>query len=386
MLTGCSILLRRKNDERTRDSLEKFKRFVHLAINNHTSRVETQPGLFISVKLFGPHGSEMTICDAYSALGYIVAETDRYLYNGNESEAQKYSIHLRMLATYGKWISILSSPGGMKDAPPNTACLIYDDSGFPIRAAVFPNLAGLRDDQGRSNGRQIQQENLQNFFRALGIDYNFSLTSPHHKVWKSRRQPWDCAEVLALLYMFDPNTAAHYYLNGMAANIRIQSMTNMTRYSETDLKQNMLKPACENCQFIFWLLDSAGRSRNPAPLPQGSAPTQGSQPFPPTQALQFALPPQGSHPFPPGSHSGQRFPAGLSAASVRSSSVQPAAPTPQSGSPPAHRPHSLAPAAPKSPIQLVPGPASWIPAASCTSPSAWYFSVQAGSAGYPSHQ
>ncbi|KAJ6485645.1 hypothetical protein C8R45DRAFT_278375 [Mycena sanguinolenta] len=139
--------------------------------------------------------------------------------------------------------------------------------------------------------------------------------------------------------MFDPRTAAHYYLSGMATDI--QWVADKESFNITEFEKHALKPACENCEFIFRLIDSAGRNRNPPPLSQGLP--QGSQPFPPTQAFQ-SLP---ASPFSRGSHSGHSYPAGPS-------SIHP---TPQFGSPPAHGPHSFAPVSP-SPLSNLYRPAA----------------------------
>ncbi|KAJ7249558.1 hypothetical protein B0H12DRAFT_697008 [Mycena haematopus] len=328
MYDGCQALINDATRGNAHEVHNRLKGFIKTCVARRTSRFWTGTGnerRLVSFMLFGRGGTDMKICDLYSALGYIIAETDHYRSHGNETEGQKQSMHMKMLATYSKWILILHRGLKMQDPAPNTACLIYDPhSESPIRAAVFPNLSGSETE--KKEGRTMQQENLKNFFDALGVDLDMNKTTPQSKNVGGYTQYGDCAEILALLYMFDPKTAAHYYLSGMAANIFY--MQDFKVYDETKFKK-ALKTACQNCQLIFRLIDNAPEQRRNLP-PRGFTTTQGLQATQSVSTTQFGfshahplaqgsrpgLAPQGSNFFPAhapaqGSLSGQGFPPTL---------------------------------------------------------------------------
>ncbi|KAJ7849689.1 hypothetical protein B0H14DRAFT_3137921 [Mycena olivaceomarginata] len=127
------------------------------------------------ISLTGLHGNVMVISDFYSALGFIISETDSYQYHGRETATEKNNIHLKILAFYTKWITNVArstyfGENGKDEAGPSTACIVFSPTQpfqtVAVPCAMFPNLSPAM----KAEGRGIQQENLQNFIAGLGIN------------------------------------------------------------------------------------------------------------------------------------------------------------------------------------------------------------------------
>ncbi|KAJ7825384.1 hypothetical protein B0H14DRAFT_2820655 [Mycena olivaceomarginata] len=255
MENGCQALIRRGGQ-----TIQGYQSLLALSARWREKRIsrvrsQTNPGHIDYVELYGRSGIQMKICDFYSALGYIISQADPFTYTGRETIEEKRSIHVKMLATYANWIIIVSSR--FTDQPaPSTACVIYEPDNNPVPAAVFPNLSG--DDQMKKKGRGNQQLNLHEFILQLGIDINFATASPREKNG-GKVQFGDCAEINCLIFMFDPKTAAHYFLNGMAADVtKMPTRTNPNWvYNEGHFCSQVLKRACANCEYIVRVVNSA---------------------------------------------------------------------------------------------------------------------------------
>ncbi|KAJ7318815.1 hypothetical protein DFH08DRAFT_819706 [Mycena albidolilacea] len=218
------------------------------------------------VTVKGLHGLKLRIADFYSAL-----ETDPYYFEAdqNPNDTEMEAVHLRMLANYCSWIRIAATSYFVnEDSAPTTACVIYTTthqrkvlpilaptggapgaqpvlkpgSGrFRLDAAVFPNLSEYLKDEAR----KLQEKNLQGFMEGL----TFTGLSP--LAIQELGIHWGhCAETLALLYMLDPEVSVQYFLNGMAADVRSIHKLN-GRYNRIKFVQEMLKPACTNCQTVI---------------------------------------------------------------------------------------------------------------------------------------
>ncbi|KAJ6577487.1 hypothetical protein B0H19DRAFT_1062098 [Mycena capillaripes] len=208
-----------------------------------------------SITVTGLHGLKMRISDFYSALGFIITETDPYksytrIPGKNnvvrDTAARKEGIHVSILAHYTKWIDVLSkSRDYFIDSAPSTTCIMYHRTAVPgseppfIPAAVFPNLSEAHKD----TALRLQQENIQGFVQGLIINGASPRELVGHDVHFGH-----CAEVLALLYMFDPMTASGCYLHGMAATVA--PLRAMNQYDETLFKTRLIK-ACINCQYLI---------------------------------------------------------------------------------------------------------------------------------------
>ncbi|KAJ6544659.1 hypothetical protein DFH09DRAFT_1088524 [Mycena vulgaris] len=174
------------------------------------------------ITVAGIHGLKMRISDFYSAMGLIITETDPYPYTGKETPLQKDAMHLKMLATYSKWVDIAAKEhfNAYGDDGPSTACIVYvrtavTSAAYPtatattvtspilstadpapktnfIPAAVFPSLSGaLKHDALR-----LQQENLQGFLEQLEI-----IGVSPQELAGFQVHFGHCAEALALLYL-----------------------------------------------------------------------------------------------------------------------------------------------------------------------------------------
>ncbi|KAJ7911445.1 hypothetical protein B0H13DRAFT_2481391 [Mycena leptocephala] len=197
------------------------------------------------ITVTGLHGLRMRISDFYSALGFIVSETDPYPYDGNESPARKQDINFALLAHYTKWVDVLSKSPFLKDSGPTTTCVMYGRTVVPsseppfIPAAVFPNLSGAHKDAAL----KLQQENIQGFIEGLIING----VSPQ-QLAGFQVHFGHCAEVLALLYMLDPKTASQVFLHGVAA--AVAPLRAMLSY-DAALFKTRLTGACTNCQYLI---------------------------------------------------------------------------------------------------------------------------------------
>ncbi|KAJ7272747.1 hypothetical protein B0H12DRAFT_1066966 [Mycena haematopus] len=295
MSTGCTSIIDDPNiTERVRDSYQKLKNLIETCLRERTTRIFVlgKKKELVSVALFG-------------RFGYLIAETEHYSEAGFETEAEKLSMHMKTLASYAKWICVLHTGCKMQDPVPNTACLVYNPgphSEYPVLAAMSPNLSGV--GQTKTDGRGIQQENLQSFLEELGVSLNFKKRTPEAKNGGGHLQFGECAEILALLHVFNAKTTAHYYLNGMAANVN-RMLSCPKEYHEAFFKTS-LKVACLNCQHVFRLINSAAEHRVGNLPRQSFASTQGllaTQPttgfsaaHPPSQDSQDTLSPQGFQP------------------------------------------------------------------------------------------
>ncbi|KAJ7348071.1 hypothetical protein DFH08DRAFT_808834 [Mycena albidolilacea] len=209
------------------------------------------------ISLTGLHGNVMVISDFYSALGFIISETDSYQYHGRETATEKNNIHLKILAFYTKWITNVARSTYFgengNDAGPSTACIVFSPTQpfqtVAVPCAMFPNLSPAM----KAEGRGIQQENLQNFIAGLGIN-----GSSPRELQNEAVHFGDCAEVLALLYMFNPMAAATCFLHGMTAPV--EAMFDERAYN-ADHFRNRLMPACLNCKYIIRCIHHAMEQR-----------------------------------------------------------------------------------------------------------------------------
>ncbi|KAJ7130291.1 hypothetical protein C8R44DRAFT_905683 [Mycena epipterygia] len=173
------------------------------------------------ITVTGLHGLKLRISDFYSAMGLVITDTDPYPYQSDptkrvETTDEKDELHMRMLATYSKWITIaarnhFNDPG---DAIPSTACVMYVKTPSSVRpvlsmsadevpqvstqspgpyyaAAVFPNLSGAL----KNLALQLQQQNLQGFKKEL----EFLGISPQELAGFDDWHFGHCSEILALL-------------------------------------------------------------------------------------------------------------------------------------------------------------------------------------------
>ncbi|KAJ7163906.1 hypothetical protein C8R43DRAFT_257579 [Mycena crocata] len=217
------------------------------------------------VTVTGMHGLKLRISDVHASLGLLITETDPLPVVNGESQNDVKEKHLKMLATYTKWIDIAQAwfTGDPSDVAPSTACLMYTKtttrvpeivlttggiqrpaySYVPI--AVFPNLSAHL----KSAALKLQQENLQGFKDGLA----FAGLSPQELAG------YDvlfghCAELLALLYMLDPDSESRVYLNGVTT--QVAPIRGMSVY-RADLFKSKLKLACANCQYVIRSINDA---------------------------------------------------------------------------------------------------------------------------------
>nr|GAT59697.1 predicted protein [Mycena chlorophos] len=113
---------------------QQLEQFIHAAFRTkHTRVVEEQRDTrrpsrrLLSIEVTGSFGLKFRISDIYTLLGYLISETDRYSYTGNEENDQLCLIHLKILAFYERWIrqlaqQLISDPS---EVAPNTACVMY---------------------------------------------------------------------------------------------------------------------------------------------------------------------------------------------------------------------------------------------------------------------
>ncbi|KAJ7431463.1 hypothetical protein B0H11DRAFT_2298317 [Mycena galericulata] len=248
---------------------------IHKCLTSRRSRCEkprinpNSPVELECITVTGLHGLQLRISDFYSALGLIITETDPYPYNGTETSLQKDEIHMKMLATYTKWISIsgvyFNAP---KDGVPSATCIMYvktstqavpilstseepqaDGPPVPqthfIPAALFPNLSAMLKDEAL----KVQQENLQGFMRGL----EFLGIAPLVRMgWGSHFG--HCAEALALLYLLDPDTASRCVIDGVAT--KVSYIHTMNEYNLQQFRKKVT-PACANCRYIFRAINEA---------------------------------------------------------------------------------------------------------------------------------
>ncbi|KAJ7510508.1 hypothetical protein B0H11DRAFT_1191941 [Mycena galericulata] len=235
------------------------------------------------ITVTGIYGIQLRISDFYSAMGLVITDTDPYPYTGRESRNEKDEIHLKMLATYTRWIDIAAQAhfNAHGDHIPSTACIMYMKNPTPIPnqpaapilstsgpdpgtgtpaqhfipAAVFPSLSGLL----KNEALKIQKQNLQGFLDGL----QFLGMSPQ-ELRGFEVHFGHCAEALALLYMFDPE-AVRCYLHGIATDVA--PIRGMTSYNPQHFRMR-LKKACLNCQYVIRVLnDAKGSQRAGGELP-----------------------------------------------------------------------------------------------------------------------
>ncbi|KAJ7481476.1 hypothetical protein FB451DRAFT_129687 [Mycena latifolia] len=232
---------------------------------------QTPPGRPIEleyVTVTGLHGLKLRISDFYTALGLIITETEPYIYHGYESDEQIEEIHLKMLATYSKWI-LIASDAYFRD-PPTTACVMFvkdlqlvsakrpilSASSEPMPelgssyaaqtfmpAACFPNLSGVL----KSEAVKLQQKNLQGFANG----FQLSGKSPQ-ELRGMAVQYGHCSEGPALLYMLDPtNTHLRSYLWGAATHVQTVKLMEQYEQLERNWFKRALIKACLNCHYMI---------------------------------------------------------------------------------------------------------------------------------------
>ncbi|KAJ7748075.1 hypothetical protein B0H16DRAFT_1849700 [Mycena metata] len=224
--------------------------------------VPRNTGVAEHVTVPGTYDLKMRISDIYSALGYIVTETDRYQYTEQDLKdpARLTQIHHKILGHFGKWVNILSSKFEQPDdAMPSTVCIMFgpptnpSSSTQPLLMAVFPNLSGA----SKKEGLKLQQDNLDGITSGLAFSNKLS---PREKLWVEQAFG-HCSETLGWLYLIDPHAVIPpCLLYGLTVKTAIFRW--MERYSVTQMKADLRSP-CQNCISVIKNINEALQSASP---------------------------------------------------------------------------------------------------------------------------
>ncbi|KAJ6529016.1 hypothetical protein DFH09DRAFT_1094152 [Mycena vulgaris] len=248
------------------------------------------PGVAEHVAIQGQHGLKLRISDIYTALGFVITETDPYSYSGGETPQQLDNIHPKILAHYGKWVNILSGYfDDKKDAMPSTVCIMFKTTHTPlllappnsdsnpglqtappshmagssrmkIQMAVFPNLSKVLKDAGLT----LQKKNLDGLIKQLQFSNRLSVD----EVQWIQKQFGHCAETLGWLYLLDPEVVGQCFLNGMAVSTVVFKA--MGQYNPNTMS-SALKGACNNCKYVIKMVNESMTAVRPE-QPQNTPP------------------------------------------------------------------------------------------------------------------
>ncbi|KAJ7038951.1 hypothetical protein C8F04DRAFT_1088044 [Mycena alexandri] len=237
-----------------------WKTIVQPCTVARTSRLLRTTGVAEHVTVPGAHGLQLRISDVYSALGYIITETDRRSYSAEELEnpGKLNDIHHKILAHFGKWVNILAThfDEDPNDTMPTTVCIMFGNTTDPLSSAppmlmaVFPNLSGAFKDEGL----KLQKDNLDGI--KPGLRFSNKL-SPEQKKWLEKAFG-HCSETLGWLYLIDPQAVIpECFLYGLTVMTSV--FRSMTRYSVSKTKAALRSP-CPNCIYTIRSINEALQS------------------------------------------------------------------------------------------------------------------------------
>ncbi|KAF7332401.1 hypothetical protein MKEN_00121900 [Mycena kentingensis (nom. inval.)] len=251
-------------------SRQALSDFMLRCIRQRTCRVrvkDDRTSELTTISVNGRFGLRFMIADFYTALAFVISETDQYSYTNNEDDITLCLIHLKILAFYINWIVAISVYFTNDKSGPNTACIMYRrDPTNKLVMGIFPNLA-----QTAINGftKELAREVVQKSLTGAYPNLDVRPPSPSQSSMGMPSVIGSCAEILALLYLLQSQPAGLTELRmyGMAANVDAR-LAQRTWASINLVVDVPVKAACSNCRSVLNHIDDDLTRQRPSVVAQ----------------------------------------------------------------------------------------------------------------------